>query len=125
MKIDINKKYQTREGYPARIISTDLNNDDFPVAVAVAYPPNGQEEVYAFTNEGKFLVGADSDSDLTEIIDDVVVNLYLSNHGDILFGGARFADVETARKFAHNIAGKTYLKTIVIEGALLAAVKQG
>ena len=55
----------------------------------------------------------------------MVVNLYLSDQGDIFFGGARFADAETARKFAHNIAGKTYLKTIVIEGALLAAVKQG
>lgn len=77
-KIDINKKYKTRLGFPVRIYSIDAGGE-YPVHAAYFYEDEWIME--SFTNNGRYAVGhTDNDEDLIEIgkydhikIDDQVV----------------------------------------------------
>lgn len=51
--ISMDKKYQTLDGRPARILTVNLNHERYPVAAAIL-ENSGFESVQTYTNEGKF-----------------------------------------------------------------------
>lgn len=53
----------TRDGRPARLLCSDLKNEQFPLAVAVT-TSNGNEYVEQYTKEGDCLVGGIDNDDL-------------------------------------------------------------
>lgn len=58
-------KVVTRDGRHARILAYDLKDEDYKVAIAIQSEESYSEEVYSFTEEGKFyLNGEQSDKDL-------------------------------------------------------------
>lgn len=58
-------KVVTRDGRHARILAYDLKDEDYKVAIAIQSEESYSEEVYSFTEEGKFyLNGKQSDKDL-------------------------------------------------------------
>lgn len=72
----------TRDGRKARILSFDLCNRDYPLAVAFTYS-DGNEWVNAYTNEGECLMGKVSHNDLfmAPVKREGWVNIYRSAHG--------------------------------------------
>lgn len=66
MTVDINKKYQTRDGEKVRIYCTD-GGGDYPVHGAI-WNINTEEWLsFQWTSEGKFHNGAEDDFDLFEV----------------------------------------------------------
>jgi hypothetical protein len=58
MKIELNKKYKTRDGRPVRIFCVDMNAS-YPVAGCIMNK-NGTEELCSWTADGKFTMGIKS-----------------------------------------------------------------
>lgn len=60
--LDLTRPVQTRDGRPARIISTDLKSD-WPLVAAVTYA-DGRENLFTYRMDGKIDVGASFNFDL-------------------------------------------------------------
>lgn len=76
--LNINKKYRTREGKPARILCTDLKSEysQYPVVVAVTNS-DGEEIIVQYSLNGNFNdSGSKSNQDLIECTpwDDIKVD---------------------------------------------------
>ena len=90
----------TREGRPVRILCTDLDNNDYPVAAVV-----GNFHVDKFTAEGLFHAGRETKYDLffasekhegwVNIIRDMV-------HNEVYCGNMIYASKEEAERIANN-----------------------
>lgn len=78
------RKVRTRNGYPVRILATDLSNEEYPV-VAAYLRPEGKEEVTVYTPEGRLLKNEPSGLDLFICAEEMAawVNVYLSKKGDL------------------------------------------
>jgi hypothetical protein len=63
--IDPNKEYQTRDGRPVRILTTDRKWDQFPV-VGLILGHDGEERLRSWTSEGRALYRRDDTNDLVE-----------------------------------------------------------
>jgi hypothetical protein len=76
MTFDPNRPVQTRDGRPARILCTDLKGDQ-PIAAAIR-GAGGNETVSEFGENGQWLVGETSDTDLINVPEKrtVWVNIY-------------------------------------------------
>lgn len=66
-KIEIGKKYRTRDGKPVRVLCTDLNSDNYPVVACIEENDNFKH-VRFFTADGKFNAGTTHYYDLIEVI---------------------------------------------------------
>ena len=102
-------KVVTREGKPVRILCTDLDDDDYPVAAVV-----GNFHVDKYTAEGLFQAGKETKYDLffNSVRREGWVNMMrnvLSNKGEYLI--TVYGSEEEAKSYAKN----TTLKTIKIE----------
>ena len=73
----------TRDGYAARIICTDANDEEYPI-VALITCPDGRETPFRHTAAGSFYVNGDGDYDLfmASVKKEGWVNLY-KQHGVI------------------------------------------
>jgi hypothetical protein len=68
MKISKDKTYKTRDGREVRILATDIDNNNFPVAAAVRNPLNNTEHVTSFTSDGYvFLTRIQNSNNLVEV----------------------------------------------------------
>jgi len=76
MTFDPSKPVQTRDGRPARILCTDVKNDQFPICAA--FWRNGVELADLFARDGKFYSDHECNSDLINIPEKRVgyVNVY-------------------------------------------------
>ena len=93
-------KVVTREGEPVRILCTDLDDNDYPVAAVV-----GNFHVDKYTAEGLFQAGKKNDYDLffasenhegwVNIIRDMV-------HNEVYCGNMIYASKEEAERIANN-----------------------
>ena len=93
-------KVVTREGEPVRILCTDLDDNDYPVAAVV-----GNFHVDKYTAEGLFQAGKKTDYDLffapekhegwVNVIRDMV-------HNEVYCGNMIYASKEEAETIANN-----------------------
>ena len=93
-------KVVTREGRPVRILCTDLDDNDYPVAAVV-----GNFHVDKYTAEGLFHAGRETKYDLffasekhegwVNIIRDMV-------HNEVYCGNMIYASKEEAERIANN-----------------------
>jgi len=65
MKIEMGKKYRTKDGRSVRILCTDLIDDIFTVVAAVK--DNDEEYVERYTNDGRYWSCEKSHRDLVEV----------------------------------------------------------
>jgi len=90
MTFDPSKPVQTRDGRPARILCTDLNSAEYPIA-AVITEDDGGERVDGYMRNGKYMVdGCTNDpDDLINIPKKraVYVNVYESRRGVVSYSG--------------------------------------
>lgn len=64
--ISMDKQYRTRSGYKVRILATNIDNENYPVAAVITYPSCG-DEVNTWTEDGYFnLNSVECSSDLVE-----------------------------------------------------------
>lgn len=67
MKIELGKKYRTKDGYSARILCVDRISELFPV-IALVITEDGSESIESYTIDGHFYETSDSNcSDLVEV----------------------------------------------------------
>lgn len=105
----------TREGFKARIICFDADNDRFPI-VALLKGDNGKEYPVSFTKEGRFSDGeADSSKDLfmVGIKKEGWINIYETVSERCI--GAVHKSKEEAMRVKVNKKGVTYKDTVRVE----------
>lgn len=105
----------TREGFRARILCFDADNDRFPI-VALLKSDNGKEYPASFTKEGRFSDGeADSPNDLLMegIKKEGWINIYEALKERCI--GAVYNSKETAMRMKINEKDVTYKATVRVE----------
>jgi len=67
--IDMNRKYQTRDGRAVRILCTDLKGCGAAVVIGLVMQPSGTEYVESWMSDGRVLPGEPTDggSDLVPV----------------------------------------------------------
>lgn len=77
MKIEMGKRYQTRDGRPVRLLCTDKKGE-FPVVGVVPYDDGGAEDMEEWTSTGGYYSDQDGDTDLdlVPMLEKVTVNVY-------------------------------------------------
>ncbi|EGN00240.1 hypothetical protein HMPREF1017_00766 [Bacteroides ovatus 3_8_47FAA] len=106
---------RTREGFRARIVCFDADNDRFPI-VALLKSDNGKEYPASFTKEGRFSDGeVDSSNDLLMegIKKEGWINIYESLKERCI--GAVYNSKEAAMRMKFNEKGITYITTVRVE----------
>lgn len=106
---------RTREGFRARIVCFDADNDRFPI-VALLKSDNGKEYPASFTKEGRFSDGeVDSSNDLLMegIKKEGWINIYESLKERYI--GAVYNSKEAAMRMKFNEKGITYITTVRVE----------
>ncbi len=66
MKIEMGKKYRTRNGQPVRLLATDLKGTSWPVAAAIT-TDDGSETVFIYYPNGARWSGFECEIDLVEV----------------------------------------------------------
>lgn len=105
----------TRDGYRARIVCFDADNDRFPI-VALLKVDNGKEYPISFTKEGRFSDGkADSSKDLFMVGEkkEGWVNIYEALEERCI--GKVHNSKEAAMRMKVNDQGVTYITTVRVE----------
>ena len=76
--ISIDKKYQTRNGNPVRILCVDNEDKDYPVVTS------SEGVINSYTKYGKFYSGTDMEDslDLIELPDATTVDVYIGIYKD-------------------------------------------
>ena len=114
MSFDPSKPVQTRDGRPARIICTDLkNNDGYSLVALVFNDFDKDEQMYYYDSNGKNPFVPLMGTDLINIptVRSGWINIYDNN--SVVFGGEIFNNKEDAMSAA--ILMKSYKTTIQIE----------
>lgn len=99
-----NRKVVSREGRPVRILCTDLDDADYPVAAAI-----GNINPTTFTPNGQFQFGVETKYDLFFAPEkhEGWVNIYRHiKYGDS-FCGSVYASVEEAKEHATSVVVAT------------------
>ena len=73
MKIEMGKKYQTKDGNPVRILCVDREHSDYCVVGLRATKTCG-EQMSSWTVEGHFRKGEDNEDDLVEVVEPVMLS---------------------------------------------------
>lgn len=105
----------TREGFRARIVCFDADNDRFPI-VALLKSDNGKEYPASFTKEGRFSDGeVDSSNDLLMVGEkkEGWINIYESWTGKYI--GAVYNSKEEAMSMRADGQGIKYITTVRVE----------
>ena len=105
----------TREGFRARIVCFDANNDRFPI-VALLEGDDGKEYPVSFTKKGRFSDGEkDSPDDLCMVGEkkEGWINIYEASKERCI--GAVHKSKEEARRVKVNGKGVTYKDTVRVE----------
>lgn len=105
----------TREGFRARIICFDADNDRFPI-VALLKGDNGKEYPVSFTKEGRFSDGeADSSKDLFMVGEkkEGWINIYEASKERCI--GAVYNSKGTAMRMKVNEKDITCITTVRVE----------
>lgn len=106
---------RTREGFRARIVCFDADNDRFPI-VALLKSDNGKEYPASFTKEGRFSDGeVDSSEDLLMVGEkkEGWINIYEAFKERCI--GAVHNSKEDAMRVKFNEKGVTYKATVRVE----------
>lgn len=106
---------RTREGFRARIVCFDADNDRFPI-VALLKSDNGKEYPASFTKEGRFSDGeVDSSKDLCMVGEkkEGWINIYESLKERCI--GAVYNSKEAAMRMKINEKDITYITTVRVE----------
>ena len=115
------RKVVTEDGRNARIVCTDVKDDDYPILVLVEQPEDSDhEDVYSYTKDGHYYI-----SDLLFTENNLFfapekhegwVNIYKSQGSLVLFTcGLRYDSEEEARQEARQNRDKTAIATVKIE----------
>lgn len=65
--IEMNKKYKTRSGLPARILCNDFKNDTYTVIAAVYNKKTDYESIISVSSTGAYIEGEENTIDLIEV----------------------------------------------------------
>jgi hypothetical protein len=106
---------RTREGFRARIVCFDADNDRFPI-VALLKSDNGKEYPASFTKEGRFSDGeVDSSKDLLMVGEkkEGWINIYEAFKERCI--GVVHNSKEDAMRVKFNEKGVTYKATVRVE----------
>mgnify|MGYP006874100815 CR=1 FL=1 len=106
----------TREGFKARIVCFDVDNDKFPVVALIKDSINSNEYPVSLTKEGRFSYGeADSSKDLFMVGEkkEGWINIYEASKERCI--GAVYNSKETAMRMKVNDQGVTYITTVRVE----------
>lgn len=106
----------TREGFKARIVCFDVDNDKFPVVALIKDSINSNEYPVSLTKEGRFSDGeVDSSNDLLmeEIKKEGWINIYEALKERCI--GAVYNSKETAMRMKVNEKEITYITTVRVE----------
>jgi hypothetical protein len=98
MKIDINKKYRTRDGKAARIVAVDMKDLSYPIVALITHP-DSTEHVITYTTVGSISTDeCEHFNDLIEIVPtlDFYVRVYTHPNGDSTIGAVTYNTVTEA-----------------------------
>lgn len=115
-KAKAGKPVCTREGFKARIVCFDVDNDKFPVVALIKDSINSNEYPVSLTKEGRFSDGeVDSSNDLLmeEIKKEGWINIYEALKERCI--GAVYNSKETAMRMKVNEKDITYITTVRVE----------
>lgn len=106
----------TREGFKARIVCFDVDNDKFPVVALIKDSINRNEYPVSLTKEGRFSYGeADSLKDLFMVVEKKYgwVNLYKAMTDRCI--GCVYSTKEEAMSKIVKDGGVAYIDTVKVE----------
>ena len=117
-KLDLNKPIETRIGSPARVICTDLQDKHYKWAVAVK-DDSGKEELYYYTNEGKFNFNVKKHHmDLVNPKNKKYINLHMDIDTNLVITSSIFdniKEVEKNKEVSKKIEGIKFLGTFTFK----------
>ena len=99
-KIEMGKKYRTRDGREVRVLSVDLKGDDPVVAAVTSSAESAQEYLLTFQSNGRYHPDIrQSHNDLIEVKSEIkgFVNIYRSGSGGVVVGSQLHPTLEEAR----------------------------
>lgn len=89
-----NREVVTREGKPVRILCTDLDDDDYPVAAAIK-----NRHVDRYTADGLFQAGKETKYDLFFYFKKIEAwTLFVKCAGNFVLGSIFYDTIEEARR---------------------------
>lgn len=115
------RKVVTGDGRNARIVCTDVKDDDYPILVLVEQPENSDhEDVYSYTKDGHYFTSdfllSENNLFFAPEKHEGWVNIYKSQGRLALFTcGLRYDSEEEARREAIRNRDKTAIATVKIE----------
>ena len=108
------RKVVTRNGRNVRVISTDMNSKNYPIAALVKLSDNTTEDVWTYTKDGEFEVDKSTRHDLffAPETHEGWINVYRNNDSHT-YAGAVYDSKEDAEK--RKTIDENYVTTIKIE----------
>lgn len=103
MTVDWTKPIQTRDGRKARVLATDLGDDNYPIVVAVT---DGSDHEYSATRtlDGRISIKSEfDDSDVINVTEEITFYLNVYRYTD----GSVAAAVHTTEQLAKRKASFT------------------